>query len=405
MAKAGFWLKGARGKLNGASISGTAGGGTVIRTITKPTNPKTESQTETRSKFKLISQLGSIMKNVIAIKREGALSGRNQFASINFDNANYNQAGEAFINLNGVQLTKSNTSLVGFNADRTGAVTIVKLNESAEGKLDRVAYIQFEKLDNGELSQKDSIVVMAPGADGLFEGELAKSEKAVVIYAYGMKDNNAATTEKFGNLSAPTAENVAKLVVSSGIGASDVSFTKTAGLTMAVGETSADSDDVERFLVSLTKSGNGTASGGGRFVAGQMATVIATPDAEATFVGWKLNNAQGQLVSTNASYTFAVEENITLCAVFQGGPVPHYNISVSADPQDAGSVSGGGSKAEDSSCTVVATPASGKVFDGWFENNQLVSNSASYTFTVQGDRTLVAHFGEDDGNGGGSTVD
>ena len=225
MAKAGFWLKGARGKLNGASISGTAGGGTVIRTITKPTNPKTESQTETRSKFKLISQLGSIMKNVIAIKREGALSGRNQFASINFDNANYNQAGEAFINLNGVQLTKSNTSLVGFNADRTGAVTIVKLNESAEGKLDRVAYIQFEKLDNGELSQKDSIVVMAPGADGLFEGELAKSDKAVVIYAYGMKDNNAATTEKFGNLSAPTAENVAKLVVASGIGACDVFFT------------------------------------------------------------------------------------------------------------------------------------------------------------------------------------
>ena len=246
---------------------------------------------------------------------------------------------------------------------------------------------------------------MAPGADGLFEGQLAKSDKAVVIYAYGMKDNNAATTEKFGNLSAPTAENVAKLVVSSGIGASDVSFTKTAGLTMAVGETTADSDDVERFLVSLTKSGNGTASGSGRFIAGQMATVVATPDAEATFVGWKLNNAQGQLVSTNASYTFEVTEDITLCAVFQGGPAPHYNISLSADPQDAGSVSGGGSKAEDSSCTVVATPASGKAFDGWFENNQLVSNSASYTFTVQGDRTLVAHFGEDDGNGGGSTVD
>ena len=72
MAKAGFWLKGARGKLNGASIAGAAGGGTVIRAIAKPTNPQTESQTETRSKFKLISQLGAALKSVIAIKRDGA---------------------------------------------------------------------------------------------------------------------------------------------------------------------------------------------------------------------------------------------------------------------------------------------------------------------------------------------
>ena len=394
MAKAGFWLKGARGKLNGASIAGTAGGGTIIRTITTPSNPKTESQTETRSKFKLVSQLGATMKGVIAIKRDGALSGRNQFASINSPKASYNMAGEATINLNGVQLTKSNVALGGFNADRAGNATVVKLNASAAGKLNRVCFIQFEKLDNGELFQKDSVVVSAAGADGLFQGELAKSDKAVVIYAYGMKDNNGAVSESFGNITAPTAEEVAKLVVSSKIGAGDVTFTKTDGLTMLVGETSADSDDVEHFSVSLVISGNGSATGGGRFEAGQTAILRATPDAEAEFDGFYLNNAQGQLISTQNPYSFTVQENVVICAKFHGGPVPHYDIRVSSFPPHSGDVTGGGSKAEGESCTVVATPHEGKVFDGWFENDQLVSNNASYTFTVDRARNLVAQFAD-----------
>lgn len=394
MAKAGFWLKGARGKLNGASIAGSAGGGTVIRTITTPSNPKTESQTETRSKFKLISQLSATMKGVIAIKRDGALSGRNQFASINSANASYNTAGEASINLNNVQLTKSNVALGGFNADRAGEKTIVKLNESAADKLDRVCYIQFEKLDNGELYQKDSVVVSVAGNDGLFQGELAKSDKAVVVYAYGMKDTSGAASESFGNLIAPTAEEVAKLVVSSKISSSDVTTTKTVGLTMLVGETEADSDDVEHFTVSLVTSGNGSATGGGRFEAGQTVTLRATPDAEAEFDGFYLNNAAGQLISTQNPYSFTVQENVTICAKFHGGPTPHYNITVSADPQNGGTVSGGGSKEEGASCSVVATPAEGMVFDGWFENGSLVSNQASYTFTVERARNLVAQFAE-----------
>lgn len=394
MAKAGFWLKGARGKLNGASIAGAAGGGTVIRAIAKPTNPQTESQTETRSKFKLISQLGAALKGVIAIKRDGALSGRNQFNSINFPAASYNMAGEAVINLNSVQLTKSNTALGGFNADRSGTATVVMLNASAAGRLDRVCYIQFEKLDDGSLLHKDSVVVNAAGNDGLFEGALGKSDKAVVIYAYGMKDNNGATTEIFGNMSAPTAEEIAKVVVSSKIGAGDVSFTKTDGLTMLVGEDTADSDDVEHLTVSLVISGNGSATGGGRFEAGQQATLRATPDAEAEFDGFYLNNASGQLLSTNNPYSFTVQENMTVCAKFHGGPTPTYGITVSADPANAGTVTGGGNKAEGESCTVVATPASGKVFSGWYENNALVSGSASYTFTVERARNLVARFAD-----------
>ncbi|MEI7675593.1 MAG: starch-binding protein, partial [Bacteroidales bacterium] len=42
--------------------------------------------------------------------------------------------------------------------------------------------------------------------------------------------------------------------------------------------------------------------------------------------------------------------------------------------------------------TVVATPNSGYTFVNWTENGTQVSTSASYTFTVGGNRTLVANF-------------
>lgn len=393
MAKAGFWLNGARGKLKGSIIKAAPGGGTQIAAIGTPSNPQTEAQTEQRAKFKLVSQLGAVMKPVIAIKRDGAKSGRNQFASINSSSARFSQ-GMADINLNRVQLTKSNTPIAGFNADRSGQATVVELNEDYSARLEKVVYIQFEKTTAGELALLDSVVVSTAGEGGTFPGSLTKSDKAVVIYAYGVNINDAKTREKFGNITAPTAQDVAQLAVRTSAYDNALEMTKTVGLTMAVGEDSADSDDVEHITVSVIVSGNGSATGGGRFIAGQMVTLTATPDAEASFVAWKANNASGAVLSTNPTYSFEADANVTVCAVFEGGPVPHYDITLSADPANGGTVNGGGSKEEGSSCTVVAIPAEGMMFDGWFENGSLVSNDASYTFTVERARTLVAQFAE-----------
>lgn len=86
-------------------------------------------------------------------------------------------------------------------------------------------------------------------------------------------------------------------------------------------------------------------------------------------------------------------------ASFKGGssaqePVGEkVTISVSCDPSE-GTVSGGGRKVVGTSVTVVATPAEGYKFDGWYENDTLVSNNASYTFTASVARNLVARFAE-----------
>lgn len=70
----------------------------------------------------------------------------------------------------------------------------------------------------------------------------------------------------------------------------------------------------------------------------------------------------------------------------------YYTVSVTASPENGGTVEGGGSFEEGQSCTVSATPADGYSFSGWKEDDDLVSSEASYTFVVNGNRSLVANF-------------
>ena len=69
-----------------------------------------------------------------------------------------------------------------------------------------------------------------------------------------------------------------------------------------------------------------------------------------------------------------------------------YNITVSANPTNGGTVTGGGTYQQGQSCTVHATAATGYTFLRWTENGTQVSTNANYSFTVTGNRTLVAQF-------------
>lgn len=383
-----------RGKL-GNTVYSLSGGVCITRQKAESVrNPNTVAQVETRSKFKLLSQLAASLSPVIAIRKNGLVSGRNQFMTINKDNAQY-VGNDASINLNKVQITKSNRGLDDFEANRAGSTAVaVNLLNDMSSAIDRMVYSMFKKNADGSLTLFDSKVVSEPGAGGTFAANLTYTPASVVIYAYGVKLTTAASKTAFGNMQAPSAEQVAKLLTTSTEAASGSQVTRTKALTMNEGTNSGSSEGDDNFLVSVSASGIGTATGGGRFDAGQACTVVATPAGGSTFVGWKRGSASGETISTQASYTFAVESDITLVAVFEGGSVPTYTISASASPNDGGSVTGGGTKQLGSTCTLVATPASGKVFVAWREANQTVSTSASYSFEVTGNRTLVAVFGD-----------
>ena len=142
------------------------------------------------------------------------------------------------------------------------------------------------------------------------------------------------------------------------------------------------------ITVSANPSNGGTATGGGTFTYGQSCTVTATANTGYTFTNWIEN---GNVVSNNANYTFTVEGNRNLVANFTAIT---YTITVSANPSNSGTTSGGGTYTHGQSCTVIATSADGYTFMNWTENGSVVSTDANYSFIVTNNRSLVANFEE-----------
>ncbi len=119
----------------------------------------------------------------------------------------------------------------------------------------------------------------------------------------------------------------------------------------------------------------------------------ATPAAGYQFVNWTLAGAQ---VSTDASYTYTMPaSDVTLVANFEEIPATTYTLSLSANPSDGGTVSGGGDYEEGESVSLEATPATGYQFVNWTLAGAQESTDASYTYTMPAsDVTLVANFEE-----------
>ena len=133
----------------------------------------------------------------------------------------------------------------------------------------------------------------------------------------------------------------------------------------------------------------GNVTGANTYNYGQSCTLTATPNTGYTFVNWTKNGTQ---VSTNASYTFTVTESAAYVAHFN---INSYTVSVSANPSNGGTVTGGGTYTYGQNCTVTATASSGHVFINWTENGNIVSTSVNYTFAVTNNHNLVANFATD----------
>lgn len=67
-------------------------------------------------------------------------------------------------------------------------------------------------------------------------------------------------------------------------------------------------------------------------------------------------------------------------------------VTLTALPVLGGTLDGAGTFAQGSIATVVATPNTGFVFVNWTDNGVSVSTSSSYTFTIAGNKALVANF-------------
>ncbi len=130
----------------------------------------------------------------------------------------------------------------------------------------------------------------------------------------------------------------------------------------------------------------GTMTGQGGHFPGLEATLTATPNTGYSFVNWTLD---GEVVSTDASYTFTVTEAADYVAHFS---LNSYAIGATADPEGAGTIEGTGTYNHFESCTLTATAATGYTFINWTLDGEEVATEPSFTFQVSGTADYVAHF-------------
>ena len=133
----------------------------------------------------------------------------------------------------------------------------------------------------------------------------------------------------------------------------------------------------------------GNTSGAGAYPVGSSVTVTAIPNANYTFLNWTDNNV---VVSTSRNYQFTLVSNRTLVANFRIIPASQFALNLSSSPIAGGSTNGEGAYNSGTNVTAVATPNNGYSFINWTENGSSVSTNPNYSFTISGNRNLIANF-------------
>jgi uncharacterized repeat protein (TIGR02543 family) len=143
------------------------------------------------------------------------------------------------------------------------------------------------------------------------------------------------------------------------------------------------------LILSSLPAAGGTTGGSGLYNAGASVTASATPNAGYTFVNWT-NGAV--IVSTSPNYQFILTGNRTLVANFKVILASQFSVTLSSNPAAGGTTTGSGAYNANASVTVNAIPNSGYTFTNWTNKGLVVSTSASYTFPLVTNTTLVANF-------------
>lgn len=316
----------------GSIVFSTSGGETIAREYNPHVaNPNTMPQINQRARMKLMSQLSAALAPVIAMRKEGLTSSRNKFVQRNFD-ASYASDGVAQISYENVQLTSGNAGLpqVKWGLDASVDVPIIEVYFSDEpsANISRVVWCLFRKTDEGKIEYVSSTIATQRTSTfggryfvASFQGVSVISGQEqlgadYVIYAYGMSDTSESATARYGNLNVQSATDIARLVATRTISYEDYQFTQTRGATAPRGDAASQDVPAGSARVYVTALGTGgSVSGGGVFQIGSQVTVSATPASGYVFDRW-IYNGTNTTASTSAQYSFTLNEQTDLVAVF-----------------------------------------------------------------------------------------
>ena len=133
--------------------------------------------------------------------------------------------------------------------------------------------------------------------------------------------------------------------------------------------------------VTINDPAMGSVEGAGQHEKGAEVTLTAKPVAHHRFVNWT-----GDKTSTDNPFKFTIEGNVALTANFEA--TPQWTITVTANDDSMGTVSGGGTYDEGAEVTITATPNATYRFVKWSDD----VIDATRTFSAAENLTLQAIF-------------
>lgn len=313
----------------GSVVFSTSGGETIAREYNPHVaNPNTQAQVNQRARMKLMSQLSAALSPVIAMTKDGLTSKRNKFVKKNFD-ASYALNGTAQISYENVQLTEGSVGLPQIKVDFF----------ETEGE-----YFPYVALAT-EPAQNISRVVWC-----IFE---KTQENRLSLYD--------------------------SIVVSSKTSEGVIGFFGTQ-IEMSHNGNEFTKEYVIYAYAMADTSEKASARYGNLNVqsASDIATLVA--NRSISFEDYQFTQTRGTTVGHGSSGDTPVPEGQARVFVTALG--------------EGGTVSGGGTFTLGSQVTVVATANAQYTFRAWVKNgtSQVVSTSATYTFTLNGQTDLLATF-------------
>ena len=209
-------------------------------------NPSTPNQIAGRAKLKLMSQLSAILAPYVAIPRVGAVSTRNLFTSVNYKLATYAE-NQADIDIVSIQLTKSAVGLPPLSVRKEPNETYVGLQPTqTPADVDRMVYVCLQRGTDNRLRAVTSVVADSAGDNNRWEAVINVDPLETFILGYGVRLNNEAARAVYGELEAPTAEDIARIVVTRALLESDITLTETRGVVMAAPSRETEVADEEK---------------------------------------------------------------------------------------------------------------------------------------------------------------
>lgn len=130
----------------------------------------------------------------------------------------------------------------------------------------------------------------------------------------------------------------------------------------------------------------GTISGLGAYQEGETCNLEIVANEGYDFVALKEN---GEVVSEENTYSFIVESDRHFLAEFA---LKEYVVTLSAEPKEGGTVSGGGTFTHGATAYAIAIPNQNYSFKNWTKDGVVISSNPQYVFEVTESIELVAHF-------------